>query len=917
MLLRPATPLTILFFAAFVLLLLSTISTPIVKSIPLASFDGYDFGVFGYCGPDSCSSEKIGYSTGTCGRFSPSKPHHEHSRKLTDDAPLRTDPGDHGGFTLPSNTRHSLSSILIVHPIAALMTLICTILAFCSHFQGPAHSPSYLLALLILSFPTLLITLLAFLVDILLFIPHVAWGGWIVLAATIIITACSLLTCAMRRLLVSRKARKKRIAENAEMNGQTYYETRQEQQFARADSPPPLNDKPVKAAAVVKPQFATFELQRKAVQEDRVPLNAPQAPSPESMSTTGRGNAVASTQNSFNNDVGTPLVPMVLGHPPGREARRKNRRTPPDSPIDGQRPASSPSTMFNRDFPDSRNGQTGRAMGSRPNGSLPIGAPRGRGYPPRGGLPPRGGFPSRGSYGRGAPQGMRGPPPPGWNGNGRGGYPNGPGRGGPMMRGRGGPPPGYANRPYSGPITRQDGRQPIPGQSYGPMNPYTRRISGGSRGPQQNDDGYLTDIPQSPNEERRDGIPAAVEAPNDEYAPGRVFSLYSQPGGGLEHANVNGVEAPRELDGAAKSEQPIDPLAFIFGGPNNGTPADDQRALPHLDTNGLPGQAVEMGATPRSPQAAYNPSSPVEMGDSSSILNRNQASPPRIDHTTSPTELPTTTSAQPTSPTSPRTPPLVHPALRPQSRTASDSYYEDVDPRFAQDEPPLGSPSTIGSLAADNHKPNALLRNTGAGANATSVPGYIARQRHLTPTSNGSHSLPPSIPPPAGFYTDPNAPPEAPEDAEDAASRARSPAASETSNFTSVSQRGVNPNWRPVGGGGPSAYGSQFTARPGGNNGAGAGRWKGEASSSLSILEANPDFMLPGVGGRGTIGRSAAGAGGIGMGGMGMGLAGMRGSGGGRVAGGGGGVGAGGAGSLMRQPAGPGLLGVGRYPTDV
>ena len=64
--LRPATPLTILFFVAFILLLLATISTPIVKAIPLASVNGVDLGVFGYCAPSGCSSIKIGYSVGTC-----------------------------------------------------------------------------------------------------------------------------------------------------------------------------------------------------------------------------------------------------------------------------------------------------------------------------------------------------------------------------------------------------------------------------------------------------------------------------------------------------------------------------------------------------------------------------------------------------------------------------------------------------------------------------------------------------------------------------------------------------------------------------------------------------------------------------------------------------------------------------------
>jgi hypothetical protein len=64
--LRPATPLSILFFAAFVLLLLSTLSTPIIKGIPLATYRGAHFGVLGYCenGDSGCKGPMIGYNTG-------------------------------------------------------------------------------------------------------------------------------------------------------------------------------------------------------------------------------------------------------------------------------------------------------------------------------------------------------------------------------------------------------------------------------------------------------------------------------------------------------------------------------------------------------------------------------------------------------------------------------------------------------------------------------------------------------------------------------------------------------------------------------------------------------------------------------------------------------------------------------------
>jgi hypothetical protein len=62
--LRPATPLSVLFFAAFGLLLLSVLSTPIIKPIPLGTFKGVNFGVFGLCDADgTCSSIEIGYDT--------------------------------------------------------------------------------------------------------------------------------------------------------------------------------------------------------------------------------------------------------------------------------------------------------------------------------------------------------------------------------------------------------------------------------------------------------------------------------------------------------------------------------------------------------------------------------------------------------------------------------------------------------------------------------------------------------------------------------------------------------------------------------------------------------------------------------------------------------------------------------------
>lgn len=61
--LRPATPLSILLLVAFGLLLISVLSTPIIQAIPLGSFGGVSFGVFGWCKGGTCSPIEIGYDT--------------------------------------------------------------------------------------------------------------------------------------------------------------------------------------------------------------------------------------------------------------------------------------------------------------------------------------------------------------------------------------------------------------------------------------------------------------------------------------------------------------------------------------------------------------------------------------------------------------------------------------------------------------------------------------------------------------------------------------------------------------------------------------------------------------------------------------------------------------------------------------
>jgi len=165
-------------------------------------------------------------------------------------------------------------------------------------------------------------------------------------------------------------------------------------------------------------------------------------------------------------------------------------------------------------------------------------------------------------------------------------------------------------------------------------------------------------------------------------------------------------------------------------------------------------------------------------------------------------------------------------------RTSSgDNYYEDVDPRFAEPIQPVQELSAV---------PAALI----PGYN-NSLPGT-----QTTATNHDPGYLHPSSFNPA-LALDSNQPYE-----DIAAEGSRSPAESERSNFTSVSQRGVNPRWN----GGPG----NMAMPPSGGDGHIAPLNTSRkpvpppaaavaAQRNEMVLNSNPDFELPGAG----AGRSA------------------------------------------------------------
>ncbi|KAJ2974349.1 hypothetical protein NUW58_g8685 [Xylaria curta] len=310
--LRPATPLAILLFVAFALLLLSVLSTPIIKAIPLGLYkpDGgvVNFGVFGYCRGDACSPIEIGYDTSIFAPQSSSE------------------------FDLPSATRTRLSAILIVHPVAALLTLIMFIMAVVAHLHSPSHSSRYLCGLFIFGILTFLVCLLAFLIDVLLFVPHLAWGSWLVLAATILVFLSFIVSCAMRRTLVGRKARKKRIAENAEMSGENYY-NRQAQQEANSVVTSSLQPTVPSISGAngptdKMPTFATYEKRDDRSSDERIPLTArtPSERSPNNAPTELGASDLPNNRRSFSGSTQT-LPTDQYGNPSTQPLDARLQRT--------------------------------------------------------------------------------------------------------------------------------------------------------------------------------------------------------------------------------------------------------------------------------------------------------------------------------------------------------------------------------------------------------------------------------------------------------------------------------------------------------------------------------------------------------------------------------------------------------------
>ncbi|KAL7621583.1 regulator of ime2 [Parahypoxylon ruwenzoriense] len=674
--LRPATPLAVLLFAAFAMLLLAVLSTPIIKAIPLGTYKGVNFGVFGYCNNNDgqCSPIEIGYDTGNL--FSPV---------------------DSATFDLPPATRTTLSAILVVHPVACFLTLVMLVLSIVAHLHSPSHSSRYLLLLFIFGIITFVVCLLAFLIDVLLFVPHMAWGSYIVLAATILVFLSFIVSCAMRRTLVSRKARKRRIGENAEMSGENYYNRQAQQETASTTAISRQPTVPVVSGANGPNDklttFATFEKKDDRSSDERVPLTAA---TPSDRSPNHVPADASSPGSAFNGPQRTGSNPSLPRDQYG-------------NPIDQA-----------QDNYKMRRGPSFERMNPRGRGGLPAGY-RGRGGYGRGGYGGGYGPPPNGRGGYGPPgRGGYGPPP-----NGRGGY--GPPRGGypppGMMRGGRTPPPTY---PGGGPYDRR----PSPAGAYGNYGPGRQASPGPPGGPYG-----MEPMPPPP----MPNLPAGQAGPGNyqAYNPDRVSDLpraeSPPPLPGIDDANERPIGQAVEMDASSGSPGPAPRSFGQFNNQLRDSDADvaGMLALQQARTSSAQRHDTYMSEGSRysqedvqyvPPRQAWN----QEPGRSSPGI------PAPLHIPSRPQEL------------SGGTPPPPQP--RPATPDAGD-YYEDVDPRFTEPTPQPQQVTQDAPTGYEDLPPGARSPAMSEQSSFTSISQRGINPRWNPPPGQGySHQMPPRKP---------------------------------------------------------------------------------------------------------------------------------------------------------------------------
>lgn len=175
----------VLFTVCFVFQILPLLTVPVSKGLILSEFQGFRFGVFGRCYVDNDQNMHI------C--------HHDWKAdtEATAEYSLK--------ILFPSLYTIALSRLLIVNPIAFAFTCVAWIISWCIVFTKYGNEPRFVLISAVWTMLTFVLSLLSFLVDLLLFVNKLAWPGWLILAATVILAYQCYILWALRRKVSARR----------------------------------------------------------------------------------------------------------------------------------------------------------------------------------------------------------------------------------------------------------------------------------------------------------------------------------------------------------------------------------------------------------------------------------------------------------------------------------------------------------------------------------------------------------------------------------------------------------------------------------------------------------------------------------------------------------------------------------------
>lgn len=618
--------------------------------------------------------------------------------------------------------------------------------------------------------------ILAFLVDILLFVPHLSAGGYIVVGAPICLAIVVVGLCATRRRVVGKQDRKRRIAETANINNT---DTSSNEGFTTEHG---------STVDAGKSEFASFDIGKPGSDGpgldetgERIPLNPHHQSPPPGMCM--HRVPTDNSQGDYGHVVGGPQsnFPSRL---PSRSLNQYNAGPLPPShrlPLNNQNSHGT--------------GAFGPALVTPQYGLPRYGpGPSGpRGGPYRGGPSPKPGYggpraPPQNDYAIGDQGRNTGSPGP-HNGPPMGGFKDGNqyGVGGstmprgvsPGMQGMGprrGPSPAQVYYQVSPTDARGQAPEPIwSGQQYGQQQQQKQL----DVGDYPSDDDSRVDAESRGQPSRQDFITTAL-APGPGSGGGRVAEL----------------EAPAPPDEPTLKTRVT---SFLSEDGNSYIPPRTQCLTGSNQSNDAPVEQDENVVTTIHSSPPPNPRHSTPPGPVSPSSEEQNA-----------VELPA--DVAPTS--------LIKP-----SKPSTGNYYEDVDPRFAErsQDVDLGN-----SVTTDEGMPAMLIPgyNPQIGSSRppqSKSPVQFNKQNYGRPQNNpnSEHGYPYApqnsdqqyVPyvhgrPPFPEY---DAPPQ-------------SPAYSEQTNFTSISQRPVNPRWQ----------------QPPGQQPLGRG-----PPRNMPLLSGNPDFELP------------------------------------------------------------------------